>query len=277
MKYFTHSTTSCQESELAQVNLKFGYEGIGLYYAIIERLAFAEKPINTEVLKSQLRVGKKLEKIWKFLESLEIIYSKNGETFSKLCENFVENYSKNKENTKKRVSQYRNNQSVSKNVTGYKHESNAVYIDSNINSINTINKIERENIENSPPNIDLNSKNLAPPDQNFAAIISSPKTYYRMMTEDENFIKKRANFLAKSKEQILAAAEIFYKKNDGVKNWENYADFIQHFSNWAEIHFKNESKNLKDVPKSGLLNVNPFAGKDFSMDALKRNKIEKIT
>lgn len=235
MKFFKHSTTSIQEDGLDKVFLKFGYEGIGLYYAIIERLTFSEKPIDTFVLKSQLKVGKKLEKIWKFLESLEIIYSKNGETFSKLCENFIESYEENKNKTKKRVSQYRDNQTDKKNETRYKQNCNALDkdIDKDINNINIINR-DREEIPQ--------------PNLNYESIISSPKNYYNKMISDEDFLLKRCQFLGVEKNKILILAETFFKKNDGVKNWENYADFINHFSNWANIE-----KNKKSDDKFELL------------------------
>ena len=235
MKFFKHSTTSIQEDGLDKVLLQFGYEGVGLYYAIIERLTFSEKPINTFVLKSQLKVGKKLEKIWKFLESLEIIYTKNGETFSKLCENFIESYEENKNKTKKRVSQFRDNQSERKNVTCYKQKSNALDkdIDKDINNINIINRDKEE---------------IPQPNLNYEPIISSPETYYNKMISDDDFLLKRCQFLAVDKNKIIKLAESFFKKYDGVKKWENYGDFITHFSNWAAI-----DKNKKSDEKFELL------------------------
>lgn len=238
MKFFKHNTTSIQEEGLSRVLLEFGYEGVGLYFAIIERLTFAEKPINTEVLKSQLKVGKKLEKIWKFLESLEIIYTKNGETFSKLCENFIETYEENKNKTKKRVSQFRDNQTDKKNVTCYKQNCNALDkdIDKDINNINIINR-------------DRDIEEIPQPNLNFESIISNPKTYYEKMISDDIFLLKRCQFLNVDKSKILKLAELFFKKNDGVKKWENYGDFINHFSNWAAIESKNKSSGEFELLK----------------------------
>jgi len=78
MKYFQHNTQSFQDEKITQLFINFGYEGLGLFYTILEKLAYQESPLKTEVLKSQLRIGKKLGKIWKFLEEIELISTKNG-------------------------------------------------------------------------------------------------------------------------------------------------------------------------------------------------------
>ena len=41
-----------------------------------------EKPIKTKVLKHQLNVGKKLDKVWQFIEEIDLISTNNGETIS---------------------------------------------------------------------------------------------------------------------------------------------------------------------------------------------------
>lgn len=97
----------------------FGYEGLGLFYTILEKLAQQEKPIKTTVLKAQLKVGKKLEKCWEFMESIELISSNNGETFNKQLINFSGKYAIKKEKNKIRISEWRKNQELTKNVTCY--------------------------------------------------------------------------------------------------------------------------------------------------------------
>ncbi|WP_164851358.1 DUF4373 domain-containing protein [Larkinella soli] len=126
-----HDTDAFQDEKITELFMAFGYEGLGLFYTILERLAAREKPIRTEVLKRQLGVGKKLEKIWKFLEEIELISSENGETFNKRLANFLETFDKKRENTKKRVAQFRENQDSTENVTRY----NRVRNTSNSNSI----------------------------------------------------------------------------------------------------------------------------------------------
>ena len=97
----------------------YGYEGLGLFYTLLEKLAQQEKPIKTVVLKSQLKVGKKLEKCWNFMESLELISSNNGETFNKHLLNFSGKYAIKKEKNAEKIREWRKNQSLAKNVTGY--------------------------------------------------------------------------------------------------------------------------------------------------------------
>ena len=125
MKYFLHDSNSFNDEKITLLFMEFGYEGLGLFYTILEKLANQEKPIKTEVLKKQLFVGKKLDKCWDFMESLEIISSNNGETFNKQLLNYAETYTIKKEKNLKRISQWRENQDVGKNVTHYKSVRNA--------------------------------------------------------------------------------------------------------------------------------------------------------
>ena len=104
--------------------IEFGYEGLGLFYTVLEKLAKQEKPINTKVLKMQLKVGKKLEKCWDFMESIDIISSNNGETFNKQLLNFSEKYKIKKEKNLERIKQWRDNQQDSENVTHYNNVCN---------------------------------------------------------------------------------------------------------------------------------------------------------
>ena len=125
MKYFLHDSNSFNDEKITELFMGFGYEGLGLFYTLLEKIASQEKPIKTSVLKSQLKVGKKLDKCWKFMESIELIHSNNGETFNIKLMNFSEKYKIKKENTAKRVSEFRDRQRVIKNVTRYDAVSNA--------------------------------------------------------------------------------------------------------------------------------------------------------
>lgn len=124
MKYFLHDTSAFQDEKITELFINFGYEGIGLFFTILEKIAFQEKPIKTSVLKHQLKIGKKLEKCWKFMEEIDLISSNNGETFNEQLLNFSEKYQIKKEKTRKKVSEWREKQKVSKNVTGYETVSN---------------------------------------------------------------------------------------------------------------------------------------------------------
>lgn len=125
MKYYLHDSNSFNDEKITELFMMFGYGGLGLFYTLLEKLASQEKPIKTNVLKSQLKVGKKLEKCWKFMESIELIHTNNGETFNKQLLNFSEKYQIKKESNAKRVSEWREIQALEKNVTHYESIRNA--------------------------------------------------------------------------------------------------------------------------------------------------------
>jgi len=122
MKYFLHDSNAFNDEKITELFIKFGYEGLGLFYTALEKLAAQEKPIKTDVLKAQLRVGKKLEKCWKFMESLEILSSNNGETFNKQLLNFSEKYQIKKQKNADRIANFREK---TDSVTHYKNVRNA--------------------------------------------------------------------------------------------------------------------------------------------------------
>ena len=126
MKYFLHDSNAFNDEKITELYINFGYEGLGLFYTILEKLAGQEKPVKTLVLKKQLNVGKKLEKCWKFMETIDIISSNNGETFNKQLLNFSEKYKIKKEKNAKRISEWRDNQEDTKNVTHYERDRKSV-------------------------------------------------------------------------------------------------------------------------------------------------------
>ena len=123
-----HDSNAFQDEKVTEIYMKFGYEGVGLFYVILEKLASQEKPIKTSVLKSQLKIGKRLNKCWNFMEQIDIISSSNGETFSKQLLNFSEKYNIKKEKNRKRILEWRENQNNAKNVTRYEHVRNATQV-----------------------------------------------------------------------------------------------------------------------------------------------------
>ena len=117
MKYYLHDTSSFDDEKITLLYLEFGYEGLGLFYTTLEKIGKQEKPINTIALKSQLKVGKRLNKCWKFMEQIELIHSKNGETFNEQLLNISEKYQIKKEKNREKVSQWRERQKDVKDVT----------------------------------------------------------------------------------------------------------------------------------------------------------------
>jgi len=124
MKYYLHDTSAFDDEKISELFINFGYEGLGLFYTTLEKIGKQEKPIKTDILKSQLRVGKRLEKCWSFMEEIGLISSSNGESFNNQILNFSETYQIKKEKTREKVSEWRKKQADIKNVTSYVPVSN---------------------------------------------------------------------------------------------------------------------------------------------------------
>jgi hypothetical protein len=149
MKYYLHDSNSFNDEKITELYINFGYEGLGLFYTALEKLAMQEKPIKTNVLKSQLKVGKKLEKCWLFMENLGILSSNNGETFSKQLLNFSEKYQIKKEKNKEKIKQWRDNQLITENVTSYEQPCNTPKVNKSKVNKSKVNKIY--NIDEAKP------------------------------------------------------------------------------------------------------------------------------
>ncbi|MCP4393109.1 MAG: DUF4373 domain-containing protein, partial [Alphaproteobacteria bacterium] len=55
MKYYLHDSLSFQDEKVTLLYMEFGFEAVGLFYVILEKLALQEKPILESVLKTQLK------------------------------------------------------------------------------------------------------------------------------------------------------------------------------------------------------------------------------
>jgi len=264
MKYFPHDTAAFADEKVTELFIAFGYEGVGLFYAILERLAYQEKPIKTEVLKHQLKVGKKLEKTWKFLEEIELISTKNGETFNKRLTKFIETYAEKSEKTKKRVSQHRENKALAKNVTRYEQECTS-YIE-NINT-NVFIKEEREE--------EKETREAPPP--------SSPPFGKVVMTSDSNFVERicdesESEFQNLCKKNGLLgdfnrAADDFYKTQKALdKTWADFRDFKRHFWN---VVLKNIGKSPpRETPDERMQRERRESGRTLKVNFVGSKKVE---
>lgn len=117
MKYFLHDTRAFADEKITLLFMEFGYEGLGLFYTILERLAMQEKPIAEEVIKTQLYIKKKLQKQLDFMYKIDLLSLRNGDVFSETLLNFAEKYQIKKEKTRKKVAEWRAKQ---EDVTSYK-------------------------------------------------------------------------------------------------------------------------------------------------------------
>lgn len=180
MKYYLHSTSYIEDEKVAELFINHGYEGVGLFYVLREKLAKHEKPIKTNVLKHQLKVGKKLEKIWKFLEEIELISSNNGETFCEESLNNIEMFKEKNEKTKIRVAKFRENQRLKNNVTRNDTECNAY----NLTKLNL-----------TKPNKDIINNISAEQSSAYKYLVKTKENIWEFIkTEKPQFIEPYADF-----------------------------------------------------------------------------------
>jgi len=184
MKYFLHDSNAFNDEKITELFLNFGYEGLGLFYTILEKLASQEKPMKTIVLKAQLKVGKKLERCWLFMEQIELISSNNGDTFNKQLLNFSEKYNIKKEKNTKRISEWRKNQEIKENVTCYESVSNTPKVNESKVNIN-----KEENKENTLDNFNIKFSSELSQFDEFRILYQGSKRGNE--TEFRNFIKHK--------------------------------------------------------------------------------------
>ena len=151
MKYFLHDSNAFSDEKITLLYLEFGFEAIGLFFTILEKLALQEQPVSEIVLKSQLNIKKRLQKQLDFMYKIGLLGVQNDNVFSINILNFSEKYQVKKEKNRKRISKWRGKQDDTKNVTRYEHVRNTPKVkESKVNrskvKINTIptNKFVRE-------------------------------------------------------------------------------------------------------------------------------------
>jgi len=241
MKYFLHDTSALDDEKISELYIEFGYEGTGLFFAILEKMAKQEKPIKTVVLKKQLDVGKKLEKVWLFMEKIGLIHSTNGETFNKQLLNFSESYKIKNEKTKKRVSEWREKQSVVENVTHNEQVHNTSKV-----------KKSKENV---------NNNNLFP-EVETSGVVKKPISIHNQCCEIyDQFILSRTDVGAKinGKEGSALKNIITYLKTQ-VKNKDDleievpraFQYIFTHFEKWTP--YQKENINLSQI-ETNLVNI----------------------
>ncbi len=246
MKYYLHDSNSFNDEKITELYLEYGYEGLGLFYTILEKLALQEKPIKTKVLKHQLNVGKKLEKIWEFMEEIDLISSNNGETFNKQLLNFSKKYQVSKEKNAKRILEWRENQSVSENVTRSEHVRNA-------------DKVKESKVKESKVNISKVSfsEMLSP---HIDLLNSEYENFYSYWTEQNDKGKER--WQAEKYFDITRRISTWMKNNNKFSNSNNYHTQEpvkgKHQKNFENL-YSLEQKLLKEIEDGTF--TNPFSRK----------------
>jgi len=219
MKYYLHDSSSFNDEKITELYLEYGYEGLGLFYTILEKLALQEKPIKTKVLKHQLNIGKKLEKVWQFIEEIDLISSNNGETFNKQLLNFSQKYQVSKEKNAKRISEWRENQQLSENVTRSEYVSN-------------VDKVKGSKVNESK--------------------VKESKVY-------SNILYSLSEILSPHQEELGSEYQNFYsywteKNSKGKERWEmeKFFDISRRIKTWMNNKSKfNTNGNSNNEPKLG--------------------------
>ena len=139
MKYFLHDTNAMRDEKISELFINFGYTGTGLFFAILENIAFNEEPVSEKILMFQLKIkGKKLVKIYSFLFQIELIFKQKDKVFNENVLKVSQKYKIKKENTRKRVSEWRDKQENKENVTHYKSVRNTDVTLANKSKLNNI-------------------------------------------------------------------------------------------------------------------------------------------
>ena len=256
MKYYLHDSSSFQDERITELYIKFGYEGLGLFYKLLEKIALQEKPVKTLVLKRQLNVGKRLEKCWKFMEEIGIISSSISET-----------YKIKKEKNRERISQWRENQSVKENVTCNESVRNAGKVKrSKVNEIKLKEIIKEDGEEKSPQCIEILDA------YDFEILW---ELYDKKIGNKEKLKKKWDKLSQTEKEDVFIYIPEYKKSQPDKKYRKNLETFLNNKS-WndeiikksADDKFNEVLRKLKEEP----IDCTPGRGLDVPYDLSKYDR-----
>lgn len=184
MKYFLHDTNAFNDDKISELFISYGYEGLGLFYTILERFGAQEKPIKIHVLKRQLQINKRLEKIWNFLVEIKLISCQNDEVFNERILSYSQKYQIRNEKNKERVRKFREQNSDNQQITDNGNALQEHYVTLTDPACNGGKEIKKVNKQSS-------AIDAAPP------ILNEGKVYELLRTStkasiDDNIIKEQA-------------------------------------------------------------------------------------
>lgn len=256
MKYFLHDTSAFDDEKISELFINFGYEGLGLFYTALERIGKQEKPIKTDVLLSQLRVGKRLTKCWLFIEQIGLISSSNGESFNEQLLNFSEKYQINKEKTREKVAEWRQRQLDAKNVTSYVPVSNPPKVkESKVN----INK-EESNKEN-----DFLTKTIS----------AFQKSYFETFQTEYIITNKGKERAAAGK--IIKLYKSKYPDSNSEETLKGLADFFEKCctvsDDWLQKNMSlsiivSKFNEIKNIIKNGTKKIKSVASRSSEIESI---------
>lgn len=251
MKYYLHSVDTMDDEKVTELFRRFGYEGTGLFHAILEKLAKQEKPVKTDTLKYQLKVGKRLLKCWNFLEEIGLISSNNGETFNKQLLNFSEKYQIKKEKNAKKISEWRKKQEDTESVTGYEPSCNHP-------------KVKKSKVNESKVNLNINEFAEKTPNSVHSEIIKIYSSWY------ENLVGVKYKFNGGSDGNAVKSI-IAYLKNANSENqtdeiiFDSFIYILSKYDTWDEFYKKQLklsqiNSNLTNI----IANINGIGKSNYS-------------
>ena len=233
MKYFIHDTNARNDEKVTLLFIEFGYEGVGLFYSILEILAAQEKPVAENVLKSQLKIKKKLEKQLNFMYKIEILSIRNGDVFNENLLSFSKKYQIKKEKTREKVSEWRDKQKDTKTVTSYKHIRNAP-------------KVKLSKVKESKVNINNEDAQKIIKIYNDVCTQLPPVQKLTKTRETTLNIKIKEYSLAQIGDVIQNAADSKFLNGENNKGWVANFDWIFKSANFIKIlegNYKNTKNN----------------------------------
>lgn len=151
MKYYLHDSNSFSDDKITMLYIKFDFEALGLFYSILEKLAFQEKPVPEFVLKKQLGIKKRLQKQLDFMYEIGILSLKNGDVFNEKVLKNTEKYQEKKQKNAKKISEWRAKQQDTKNVTSYEPVTKPLRNPCNISKDNISKYNTSKETKNIPP------------------------------------------------------------------------------------------------------------------------------
>jgi len=241
MKYYLHDSNSFNDEKITLLHINYGYEALGLFYTIIEKLAAQEKPILENVLISQLKIGKKLKKQLNFMYEIDILSINNGEVFSKTLLNFSQKYQIKKEKNTKRVAEWRKNQEIKKNVTCYESVGNAAKVKKS--------KVNKE-IDNKE-----NLKNIQKPKKSAIVFNTFPELQEELINS-ETWLLKLAQIYNITTTEVVVKLNIFLKEqsadDDKFFLIRSLTEIKRHFRNTLKLNIVKEKGGIdKPTYKTG--------------------------
>lgn len=222
--YFSHDSNARQDEKIIALRMKLGWEGYGLYWAIVEKLREAtDYKLSTDynVISFDLRVDSKVIKA--IIEDFELfVFSENGKSF--WSERMMRNMEQKEEKSKKA----RDSANKRWSKSDFSNDSNAdamrTHNEGNAIKEKKVNKSKVNNIPPLPPNGD---EREVPPvwKKDYQTYLKELRDSFKTLKNDKDWIAQQEKFnpgvdILKSIEKSCVnywATQAGWKKKKGSK------------------------------------------------------------